>query len=97
MAQFTFVREARLYHADQETVEMLKAVQKWDDCSEHNVGQDVFARGLENGRIHEGPALAVGQTKAHDQTPAHAARHDGAESSASPTRRASAQAFEIGE
>jgi hypothetical protein len=61
--RYTFARDGRLYHADRQTVEVLKAVQAWDEGAPRNAAQDLFERGLRNGRIVEGPARAEG----HDQ------------------------------
>ena len=96
MDQYTFVRDGRLYHADRETVKVLQAVQKWDERSEHNVAHDLFARGLANGRIGEGPVREQDHTPAHDQTPSQAPLADGAQSPASPTPRAG-HGFENGQ
>jgi hypothetical protein len=58
--QYTFVREnGQMYHADKETVEVLRAVQKWDA----GAAQEIFDRGRENGRIGEGSALAREQSQ----------------------------------
>lgn len=58
--QYTFVREnGRAYHADQETIEVLRAVQRWDPSA----AQEVFDRGRAMGRIGEGSALALEQRR----------------------------------
>jgi hypothetical protein len=97
MDQYTFVRDGRLYHADLETVKVLNAVQKWDERSEHNVAHDLFARGLANGRIGEGPVQAMGHTQAHEKTSSHPARREGAEPPASSRIRASGHGYEHGQ
>jgi hypothetical protein len=97
MDQYTFVRDGRLYHADQETVKVLNAVQKWDEGSEHNAAHDLFARGLANGRIGEGQARALNHPPAPEQTASHAAQIDGTQSPASPKPRANGQGFEHGD
>lgn len=62
--QYTLVREnGRMYHADKETIDVLRAVQKWDSSA----GQEIFARGIASGRIAEGSALE--QAKALHQKP----------------------------
>jgi hypothetical protein len=97
MDQYTFVRDGRLYHADQETVKVLNAVQKWDEGSAHNAAHDLFARGLANGRIGEGQALALDGPPVHEQTASHAARIDGTQSRTSPNPRAIGQGYEHGD
>jgi hypothetical protein len=97
MDQYTFVRDGRLYHADQETVKVLQAVQQWDEGSEHNAAHDLLARGLANGRIGEGQARALDHPPVHEQTPSHAARIDGTPSPASPRPRASGQGYDHGD
>jgi hypothetical protein len=83
MEQFTFVRDnGQMYHADKQTVDVLRAVQSWDA----EMAENVFARGRENGRIGEGPAPSLGQ--GHQETPSSPAQHDG-----TPSRRATG--FEI--
>jgi hypothetical protein len=64
--QFTIVRDGQMYHTDRETVAVLNAVQQWDQSDGtrwNTAAQDIFARGLQHGRISEGPAYgnAVGQ------------------------------------
>jgi hypothetical protein len=97
MDQYTFVRDGRFYHADQDTVKVLKAVQKWDQRSEHNIAHDLFARGLANGRIGEGPAQALDHPQAHEKTPAHPARMEEAESPVAPRQRVSGHGYENGQ
>jgi hypothetical protein len=75
MEQFTFVRDnGQMYHADKQTVDVLRAVQSWDA----EMAENVFARGRENGRIGEGPAPSLG--RGHHETPSSAEQPDAAHS-----------------
>jgi hypothetical protein len=91
--QYTFVRNnGQMYHADKETIEVLRAVQRWDA----GAAKQIFDRGRENGRIGEGSVNALSQTQAQEQEHGHAARTDGAQSPASPRPRGSGQGYENG-
>lgn len=68
--QYTFVREGQMYHADKETIELIMSAVRYEkgetrpmEGGERSVAEFVFERGRATGRIGEGSANAVEQSR----------------------------------
>jgi hypothetical protein len=78
--QYTIVREnGQMFHTDQDTIALLQAAERYDqgetrpmEWGDRSVAEFVFERGLANGRIGQGSAMALEISRPeHQPAPAH--------------------------
>lgn len=67
--QLTFVRHGRLWHADQQTIDVLCAIEKWHREPEVSAttSEYFFTVGVMTGRIQDGPAQSQSVQQKREQ------------------------------